>query len=340
MWRPARRTVFIAGAIFVATCAGVVVTCGDNGMFDRGLHKTPSTAGQSRSDGWMPPIPVGTPDGGCPQPTAGAVEDPGREAGALTRFVAIGDYGWAGPTEQAVAELVKSMRPEFVVTLGDNNYPSGAADTIDFNIGLFYHDLISPYVGRFGCGGVRNRFFPALGNHDWYSAGAKPYLDYFTLPGNERYYDVSWGDVQVFALDSDPSEPDGVTADSVQAVWLKARLAASKTRWQIVYFHHAAYSSGPHGSTEAMRWPYKEWGVDLVLGGHDHTYERIVVDGLTYIVNGLGGAVFYTIGTPIPGSVTRFNDAAGALLLEADGTTLRGHFQTVDGKTVDEFSLP
>ena len=284
--------------------------------------------------GWHPRA-VTIPDGGC----APAAPPPPVDAGGLTRFAAIGDYGYAGPAEEAVADLVKAFRPDFVVTMGDNNYPLGSAETIDFNVGLFYHDFIAPYVGRFGCGATRNRFFPSLGNHDWMSTGARPYLDYFELPGNERYYAFVRGPVELLALDSDPSEPDGNTPDSVQARWLHQALALSTARWKIVYMHHAPYSSGPHGGTVALRWPFKAWGVDLVLAGHDHDYERFDVDGLPYVVNGLGGAVFYPIGTPTPGSVARYNESAGALFLEADATTLRARFQTVDGRQIDTLSL-
>jgi hypothetical protein len=282
------------------------------------------------------PRPAAVPDGGC-VPTAGPAF--AADAGAPTRFVAIGDYGFAGPDEEAVADLVKAARPEFILTLGDNNYPLGAADTIDLNIGLFYHDYIAPYVGRFGCGADRNRFFPALGNHDWMTAGARPYLDYFDLPGNERYYDVAWGPVHLFALDSDPSEPDGNTADSAQGRWLQRALASSTAPWKIVYMHHAPYSSGPHGSALALRWPYKAWGADLVLAGHDHTYERFDVDGLTFIVNGLGGTVTYPLGTPVSGSVARFNERWGAIFFEADATSLRGRFRTIAGGEIDSFTL-
>jgi hypothetical protein len=337
MQRPvSRRRIVLAGLGVVAISAAAFVTCGDRGLLDRG--GTSRLLGNRAREAWTPPPIAPPPDGGCPTPREAA--GPAHDQGGPTRFAAIGDYGYAGPIEQSVADLVKSWRPEFIVTLGDNNYPGGSADTIDQNIGLFYHDFIAPYAGRFGCGATRNRFFPALGNHDWMSAGAKPYLDYFTLPGNERYYELTWGDVHVFALDSDPSEPDGVTADSAQGRWLKDRVAASTARWQIAYFHHPPYSSGPHGGTESMRWPFKDWGVDLVLAGHDHTYERIVVDGTTYLVNGLGGAVFYGIGASVEGSVVRFNQAAGALLIEADAQRLRARFQTVDGRTIDDVVLP
>ncbi len=87
-------------------------------------------------------------------------------------------------------------------------------------------------------------FFPTLGNHDWYTNDAQPYLDYFTLPGNERYYDFVWGPVHFFALDSDEHEPDGVNAGSAQAAWLQQGLAASTSPWNIVYTHYPPYSSG------------------------------------------------------------------------------------------------
>ncbi|MBL4685160.1 MAG: metallophosphoesterase, partial [Nannocystaceae bacterium] len=123
----------------------------------------------------------------------------------------IGDYGDASPSEAAVAALVHGWQPDLVVTLGDNNYPRGSARTIDANIGQYYHRYIAPYRGTFGKGAASNRFFPSLGNHDWRSPAAAPYLEYFDLPGNERYYDVRWGPVHFFALDSDRHEPDGVT---------------------------------------------------------------------------------------------------------------------------------
>jgi tartrate-resistant acid phosphatase type 5 len=66
------------------------------------------------------------------------------------RFAAIGDYGLAGNNELAVANLVKSWNPDFIVTLGDNNYPLGADSTIDQNIGQYYHDYIYPYKGNYG----------------------------------------------------------------------------------------------------------------------------------------------------------------------------------------------
>src|SRR6266511_3399595 len=143
------------------------------------------------------------------------------------RFAVIGDFGSAGTAARDVANLVKSWKPDFIITVGDNNYPDGAASTIDPNIGQYYHEFIYPYKGRYGAGATVNRFFPSLGNHDWHARGAQPYLEYFTLPGNERYYDFVWGPVHFFAVDSDVREPDGNSSASTQGLWLQTQLAAS-----------------------------------------------------------------------------------------------------------------
>jgi hypothetical protein len=165
------------------------------------------------------------------------------DAQVITRFAVIGDYGSSGQPEADVAALVKSWNPDFIITVGDNNYESGAAATIDLNIGQYYHEFIFPYTGSFGSGDTVNRFFPCLGNHDWVAAGALPYLDYFSLPNNERYYDFIRGNVHFFSIDSDPHEPDGIDSGSVQGLWLKARLSQSTAQWKFVYMHHAPYSS-------------------------------------------------------------------------------------------------
>ena len=90
------------------------------------------------------------------------------------KFASIGDYGDTGNNELAVANLVKSWNPDFIITLGDNNYPDGEASTIDENIGQYYHQYIYPYVGSYGGGLDVNRFFPSLGNHDWHTSPPQP----------------------------------------------------------------------------------------------------------------------------------------------------------------------
>jgi tartrate-resistant acid phosphatase type 5 len=256
------------------------------------------------------------------------------------RFAAIGDYGYAGPAEREVANIVKSWNPDFILTLGDNNYDVGDSTTIDQNIGQYYHEYIYNYKGRYGPKTFSERFFPTLGNHDYYTRNGEAYRDYFTLPGNGRYYELVRGDVHLFALNSDPAEPDGIGATSKQARWLQAALAASTARWKVVYLHHAPYSSGPHGSTQALQWPFRAWGASVVLAGHDHDYERLAVDSLVYVVNGLGGRSLYTTTRPrLAESQTFFNRDYGALLLEATPDSLSLQFFTRQQVLVDTYVL-
>lgn len=263
-----------------------------------------------------------------------------------TRFGVIGDFGQSGAPEADVAALVKSWNPDFIVTTGDNNYPNGNIFTINNNVGKYYDEFIGSNSGNSGNDSGQNRFFPALGNHDWKSITCAfdpcrgAYLGYFSLPGNERYYDFIWGSVHFFVLDSDPKEPDGISPDSAQGLWLKQGLSNSTATWKIVVFHHSPYSSGKeHGSIKYMRWPFQEWGASAVLSGHDHIYERLLVNDFPYFVNGLGGGGTYSFNTPIPESQVRFNQDYGAMLIEANSQTLTFKFITRTGKLVDQFML-
>ncbi len=260
------------------------------------------------------------------------------------RFAVIGDYGKAGTPERDVANRIKSWNPDFIITVGDNNYSYGEATTIDRNIGQYFHDYIHPYNGSYGAGAIVNRFFPVLGNHDWGNkfpnpSAAQPYLDYFQLPGNERYYDFVKGSAHFFALDSDPNEPDGYTATSVQALWLRDKLAAATERWKIVYLHHSPYSSGEHGGLTDLRWAFKEWGASIVIAGHEHDYERLLVNGLPYIVNGLGGATIRNFGIIDPNSQIRYNADYGAMLVDVTPDKLTFQFITRTGIVIDTYTL-
>lgn len=263
-----------------------------------------------------------------------------NNAQSNTRFAVIGDFGKAGTAEDDVANLINSWNVDFIITLGDNNYPDGEASTIDENIGQYYHQYIYPYIGSYGNGADENRFFPSLGNHDWHTSPPQPYYDYFELPNNERYYDFVKGDVHFFVIDSDTDEPDGVSENSVQGQWLQNTMSSSVATWRIVYFHHAPYSSSSrHGSQEYMQWPFKAWGATVVMAGHDHTYERLIVDDLLYFVNGLGGKGRYSFSDPIPGSQVRYNDDYGAMLVEAYQDSITFKFYSRANELIDNYTV-
>jgi len=308
---------------------------------------------------------------------------------ASVKFAVIGDYGlWEpdlvhesfqrlegkqgqAPTIRSpqvslqVAEMIHEWDVDLILTTGDNNYFDGTAHEIDRNIGRLYHRYIGNYQGSYSdtagnSGSPENRFFPTLGNHDWHTAGALPYLEYFTLPGNERYYDFVKGNVHFWALDSDSHEPDSNLQGGVQAEWLKRGLAASNEKYNIVYFHHPPYNSLFNSITHcpdciAMRWPFESWGADLVIAGHGHHYERVFRNGLNYVTNGLGGHTTrhgfewvvdddgkkssFGSGPPIEGSVGRFVADYGAMRIYATEQVLHVQFVTLGGVVIDNFTL-
>jgi len=296
----------------------------------------------------------------------------------VVRFAAIGDYGGflenGGAGELAVANMVKSWDTDtsfFIITLGDNNYfptVEGYA-TIDYNIGQFYHQYIYPYnPSGFSPGygpnpQTVNRFFPALGNHDHYGNAFYAHYNYFVFnnvnignsgayPGGRRYFDFQKGNTHFFCLNTgtDPqnhtgfdfwSEPDGIDSNSIQGQWLKSRMLQSTAKWKIVYLHHPPYYSihgFPSDGYAVLRYPFKRWGADVVLSGHLHTYEKLYVNGLTYIINGLGGDSFgndslYT--PPYPGSLVRYSANYGAMKCETYNDSMVFRFININNNVID-----
>ncbi len=301
------------------------------------LASSTATLQSSATQNLAPPLTITSTN--LPRTTSTSTPEPSQTTSPAVIFAVLGDFGSGNQSEADVAELVLSWQPDFIITLGDNNYPDGSARHMDEAVGQFYHSYIYPYKGDYGAGGEVNRFFPTMGNHDLISENGQPYYDYFSLPGNERYYDFTWGPLHLFALDDIESEPDGVGASSNQAAWLKAGLEDSTSPWNIVYMHYPPYSSGQHGSTDWARWPYAEWGADVVLAGHDHTYERLDENGLAYIVNGLGGNGRYDFGDILDGSLVRYNVDYGAMRVEATEAHIVFEFINRKGAVIDIFEL-
>lgn len=327
--------------LFTLLALWLVLACGPLTT----LPPTPSPAGAEGAQSTIEGNPLPTPVSITPTipptdtPVPSNTPEPSPTPLEVIRFAVIGDFGEGNQAELDVANLVKSWQPDFIITVGDNNYPIGSAETIDDRIGKYYQEYIYPYRGAFGPGADRLRFFPTLGNHDWDSFGAQPYLDYFELPGNERYYDFTWGPVYFVAINSDSREPDGVSRISTQAQWAQDRLAQSTSPWNVVYFHHAPYSSGTHGPVEWMRWPFADWGASVVLSGHDHVYERLLIDGIPYFINGVGGGPIYSFLGLSEGSQFRYNDDYGAMLVTADARQMTFQFFNRRSELIDSYQL-
>jgi hypothetical protein len=174
------------------------------------------------------------------------------------------------------------------------------------------------------------KFYASLGNHD--STNQKMYKP-FNMSG-ERYYTFKPKEgIRFFALDSN-------YMDRTQLQWLEKELAASGSDWKIVYFHHPIYSSGGrHGSDTALRDQleplFLKYGVDIVLSGHEHFYERLKPQkGIHYFISGGAGKVRRG---DVGGEFTEkaFDQGFHFMLMEIDGDKL--HFQVISdqAKTVD-----
>jgi len=210
---------------------------------------------------------------------------PAADSPEPVRFLAFGDSGGGGTDQRMLAEQMLTVPYDLIVHTGDIAYEDGA-------IGQFEDNVFSIYAPLF----QHLPFFPAAGNHEYHSSGAAPFRAVFSLPGtNEKWYSYDWGRVHFAALDT---ESDYAT----QASWLDADLGATTLPWKIVYFHKPPYSSGGHGSDTALRAAlapvFEKHGVQLVLAGHDHDYERVALArGVRYIVTGGGGVGTRPVGT-------------------------------------------
>jgi hypothetical protein len=120
---------------------------------------------------------------------------------------------------------------------------------------------------------------------------------------------------------------------------LQGALAASTACYKIVYFHHPPYSSGNY-EVPRMRWPFHEWGADVVLAAHEHFYERLEVNGFPYFIDGLGGSERFGYLAIRPESQFHFNGDFGAMLITATPTAILYQFFTVAGAPIDSLELP
>jgi hypothetical protein len=265
-------------------------------------------------------------------------ERPYRSPGPLPTFppgasvlLAVGDVGTCHDrNDEAVAALATRL-PGSIALLGDIVYPDGGlAD---------YQQCFDPAWGP-----LRPRIHPAQGNHDFESAGASGYYDYFGAaagtPG-EGWYSYDLGSWHVIVLNSDCASVGGCGDGSPQLAWLDADLRAHPAACTLAYWHHPRYSSGQHGDeprTEPLWQALAAAGADLVLSGHDHDYERLApVDGIRSFVVGTGGHSLVPFARPPdPETELRSDDSYGLLAVELLDGAYRWQFVPIPGDELND----
>ena len=270
-------------------------------------------------------------------PPAGTVCGEPYRVPAPVTIVAAGDIAECGNAPAAASGAARTaalVGPQdvLVLTLGDNAYENGRPAE--------FASCFQPTWGAF-----KDRIRPSPGNHDYNTAGAAGYFAYFgDLAGPDRrgYYSFDYGGWHFISLNSQID----VSPASEQYQWLTSDLAKSRdSLCTIAYWHYPAFSSGTeHGSTEAMR-PFFDAlytaGVEIVLSGHEHMYERFAPQtadgtadparGIREFVVGTGGAELYPIGRPIANSEFRNNVHWGVLRLMLDQGSYSWQFIPVGG---------
>jgi 3',5'-cyclic AMP phosphodiesterase CpdA len=220
-------------------------------------------------------------------------------------------YSGAAETAATVAAGLAQDPQAVVLALGDLTYPRGAMKE--------FTDCYGPTWGRF-----KDRTWPAPGNHEYYTPGAKPYFDWWGARAGRGYYSFDLGTWHVISLDSNLAP----AAHAAQLEWLRADLAAHPARCTLAYWHHPLYSSGGHGSIPKMRDAWQllyAAGAELVLSGHDHDYERFApqdadgrldpTHGIRQFVVGTGGAYPTPFLLPVAHSEVRDSNRTGVLRL-------------------------
>jgi len=219
-----------------------------------------------------------------------------------------------------VARAIEQERARVVINTGDLVASGGEEEQWIrfFQVASFSHNAT---------------LYPALGNHDLPAGNLRRF---FSLPHNERWYAVDYGPCHLVVLDS--TLPYGLSLG--QYLWLLSAVQTEKP-WTVVVFHHPPYSSGAHGGTLHTRllWAplFRTQGVDLVLNGHDHDYEHLIVQGLHYVVTGGGGAPLRPVGS---GQWTQqAHSTYHYCRVTASGSALEVAALEPDGKLLDRFTV-
>jgi len=306
-----------------------------------------------------------------------------------TRVWVLGDPGTGSSSQTAVRTAyynwTGARHTDLWLMLGDNAYNDGTDAEYQSKMFDIYPTMLRKSV-----------LWPTLGNHDGHSADSAtetgPYYSVFTLPkqaeaggvasGTEAYHSFDYGNIHFVCLDSYDTPR---SATGAMANWLRSDLQNNTKDWTVVFFHHPPYSKGSHNSDSEsnlieMRQNFnpiiEDYGVDLVLCGHSHSYERskfidghygasTTFDSATMVVqsgSGQGAGAYTKSGTgPVPHAGTVYTIAGasgqvsggtlnhpamwislnvlGSMVLDIDGNRLDAVYLDNNGAVRDSFTM-
>nr|KEP23050.1 hypothetical protein DA06_12845 [Georgenia sp. SUBG003] len=262
--------------------------------------------------------------------------DPARPRAEALEVAVISDYGACGygvpakcADEQAVADMVHSWDPDFILTGGDNNQQQATEEQVRLSVAPYAEDIEA---------GI---FFPIFGNHDYGNScdaeGAKYSIQYLGVPQSYRAVLgnglLEWVNPNGACETSSGDRMPGIYDDYV------ATVEQSEATWVLTGVHQPPYSSGKSGNNLNRRWAVHP-DVDLMISGHDHHAEHVITpDGDNLVVTGIGGDGTTSLFAPTTGSQWRDNENLGAMRLTITEDTLRAEFVALGGETMYEFTL-
>jgi acid phosphatase type 7 len=268
---------------------------------------------------------------------------PKKKRGSDRTFVLVGAGDIAGCQNlagaAATAKLIEQI-PGTVFAAGDLAYESGSAEE--------FKNCYGPAWGQF-----KDRTRPALGNHEYVEPKASAYFQYWGAqagPPGKGYYSYELGDWHIVVLNTNCYAKDlgGCGAGSPQEAWLKEDLAKRPSACILAYGHHALFSSGifkKHAVHPELKQLWEDLyaaHADLVLAGHEHSYERFALqdpegkadpgNGIREIVVGTGGRSHDLLGFAVPNSEVREWNTYGVLKLTLSPGEYSWEFIPEEGK--------
>ncbi|MBV9928620.1 MAG: metallophosphoesterase [Acidobacteria bacterium] len=246
-----------------------------------------------------------------------------------TRFMVVGDTGTGGREQYELAGVMlrywQSFPFEFALMMGDNLYGTEKAEDYKKKFEDAYRPLLDQKV----------KFYATLGNHD---ESNERFYEHFNMNG-EEYYQFKKGNASFYSLNSN-------YMDKKQLAWLEEKLKGDASEWKVAFFHHPPYSSGgKHGSSSGLREVveplFVKYGVNVVLAGHEHFYERIKPQkGIYYFISGAGGKLREgDVKENSPLTEKAFDTDLSFMLFEVAGDEM--YFQVISraGDTVDSGTI-